>query len=126
MQNKNINQQLIGFAKQMRKCPTSPELFIWEILRAKRFAGLVFRRQHIVQPYILDFYCHKLRLAVELDGSQHATVLGREKDQQRTNYLKLQGIDVIRYWNSDVLYQPEQVLMDLWQIVHARQDYDHD
>src|SRR5690606_14825045 len=63
-------------------------------------------------PYILDFYCHEKKLAIELDGGQHAEQQGY--DQKRDQFLKDQGIRVLRFWNSDVLNQTESVLEALY------------
>lgn len=66
-----IDPQLLEFAKSMRHTATDEEHLMWQILRAKRFMNLKFRRQHVIAPYILDFYCHEIGLVIEFDGSQH-------------------------------------------------------
>jgi very-short-patch-repair endonuclease len=70
-------------------------------LQSRRMAGLKFFRQYSVGPYILDFYCPERRLAIEIDGGQHADVLGRQHDAHRDGYLKELNIRVIRFWNPD-------------------------
>lgn len=115
-----IDEHLIQFARELRKNQTCAESLMWQVLRSRRFAGLKFRRQHPIEPYILDFYCHELKLAVELDGSQHNEASGLEADQHRTAYLKAQGLEVVRYWNNDVLKQPEIVLGHLWNVVQEK------
>ena len=62
-----------------------------------------FRRQYVIGNYIVDFYCHQAKLAVELDGSQHYTPEEMEKDKARTAYLEQQGVKVIRFSNLDVM-----------------------
>ena len=62
-----------------------------------------FFRQYSIGPYILDFYCPTVKLAVELDGGQHNQSDNREHDVARSDYLKAQGIDVMRFWNNEVL-----------------------
>jgi len=84
---------------------------------AARFArdqlnGLHFRRQHPVGPFTLDFYCPGLRLAVEVDGGQHAEQQ-KQADDRRTRWLAEKGVTVIRYWNNDVLSNLPGVLSDL-------------
>lgn len=113
-----INPELLEFARNMRKNPTSAENFMWQILRSRRFAGFKFRRQHMIAPYIVDFYCHEIKLVIELDGSQHNDPQVQRSDQLRTEFLKSQNITVIRFWNHDVLQQSEQVLNYLWNVVH--------
>ena len=64
---------------------------------------LRFRRQYVIGNYIVDFYCHQARLAVELDGSQHCTPEEMKYDLERTNYLQSQGLSVLRFSNLDVI-----------------------
>ena len=66
---------------------------------------LRFRRQYVIGNYIVDFYCHKAKLVVELDGSQHCSPEEVEYDQRRTVYLESQGLQVLRFSNLDVMRQ---------------------
>lgn len=125
MQKQSINPALLQFARAMRHSPTSAENFLWQVLRARQFAGLKFRRQHPVEPYILDFYCPEIQLAVEVDGAQHANVKGMQDDAQRTAYLAEKGIKLIRFWNHEVMTQPEHVLNHLWNIVRELNENIH-
>ncbi|WP_243393669.1 endonuclease domain-containing protein [Solimonas fluminis] len=86
---------------------------MWYLLRDRRFFGLKFRRQHPVQPYVLDFFCQELSLAVELDGGQHNEGNNVKRDKTRSAELARRGIQVARYWNDEVLKQTESVLEDL-------------
>lgn len=97
----------VDFARQLRRRQTDAERRIWGNLRDRRFLGLKFRRQVPCGRYVLDFYCHELRLAVELDGGQH---LESAWDLERDSWLAGQGIRVVRFWNHDVLARPEIVL----------------
>ena len=110
-----IDPQLLEFAKPMRHTATDAEHLMWQLLRAKRFMNLKFRRQHVIKPYIVDFYYHEIGLVIELDGSQHGTDDAVEYDAVRTNFLEALGLTVVRYWNHDVLGRTEIVLEDLWQ-----------
>ena len=110
-----IDPQLLEFAKSMRHTATDAEHLIWQILRAKRFMNLKFRRQHVIKPYIVDFYCHEIGLVIELDGSQHGTADAVEYDAERTKFLEALGLTVVRYWNHDVLGRTDVVLEDLWK-----------
>lgn len=112
--NKKPDLQLLIFAKSMRHTATDAENFMWQILRAKRFMSLKFRRQHVIQPYIVDFYCHEIGLVIELDGSQHGADDAIEYDVERTKFLEAVGLTVVRYWNHDVLGRMDVVLEDLW------------
>lgn len=110
-----LDPQLLEFAKTMRSNATDAENLMWQLLRAKRFLNLKFRRQHVIAPYIVDFYCHDLGLVIELDGSQHVTNDGKEYDAERTKFLEALGLKVVRYWNHDVLHRTDVVLGDLWR-----------
>ena len=98
-----IDPQLLAFSKSMRHTATDAEHLMWQILRAKRFMNLKFRRQHVTQPHIVDFYCHEIGLVIELDGSQHGTDDAIEYNAERTKFLEALGLTVVRYWNHDVL-----------------------
>jgi very-short-patch-repair endonuclease len=81
---------------------TKQEVKLWVHLRDAQLGGFSFRRQHPAGPYYLDFYCAKTKLAVELDGSQHATAEGQAHDAARTRYLARQGIRVLRFCNTQI------------------------
>ena len=94
------NKELLPYARQLRKEMTKEERHLWyDFLRA---CPEKFTRQKIVQQYILDFYCDKAKLAVELDGSQHYEAEGIAYDAVRTAALNRLGIRVLRFSNTDV------------------------
>ncbi len=109
---------LLRFARDLRKSQTEAESLIWSLVRDRRLANYKFRRQHPVEPYVLDFYCHDKRLAIELDGGQHNTEQKRKTDETRIRFLSAQGIQVIRFWNDDVLQDTEAVLEAIWNVLH--------
>ena len=96
-----------GFARQLRRRMTDAENRLWFHLRNRALDGRKFRRQVPVGPYVVDFACVQARLAVELDGGQHA---GNLKDPARTAFLRKQGYRVLRFWNNDVLQRTDAVL----------------
>jgi very-short-patch-repair endonuclease len=88
-------------ARYMRANSTDAEQALWRVLRAKRLDELKWQRQVIIDDrYIVDFICFEHRLIVEADGSQHAD---NKADEIRDTYLKAQGFDVLRFWNTDIL-----------------------
>src|SRR4030042_6949610 len=95
---------------ELRRNQTDAEKLFWMRLRNRQFYGIKFFRQYSTGPYILDFYCPKLKLAIELDGGQHTHEDNREYDAERSAYLKSQGIDVMRFWNHEVLQDTDSVL----------------
>ena len=86
---------------------TDAELRLWYHLRAGRPAGVKFKRQHPMAPYVLDFVSITHRLIIELDGGQH---LESDADFRRDSHLRAQGYTVLRFWNNDVLTDTEAVL----------------
>ena len=95
--------------RRLRKDATDAERKLWSILRNRQMAGLKFLRQYSVGPYILDFYCPERRLAIEVDGGQHADIRGRQRDSHRDRDLQHLNIRVIRFWNNDVLQNIEGI-----------------
>ena len=90
-------------AKELRKNCTDVEKIMWELLRAKRFCDLKFKRQQPIGNYIVDFVCFEKKLIIELDGGQHNENQNKIKDDNRTKYLENLGYKVIRFWNNDVI-----------------------
>ena len=90
-------------AQGLRQAATNVENRLWAKLRNHQLAGFGFRRQHPVGRYILDFYCPKLKLAIELDGGQHNSPAHQVRDSRRDAWLKLKGVTILRFWNSDVI-----------------------
>jgi very-short-patch-repair endonuclease len=107
---------LLARAKWMRANPTEAEKRVWSILRAKRFSGFKFRRQVILDFYIVDFINFEYRLIVEADGSQHAV---NKYDERRDAYLKRQGFQVLRFWNNDVLKNADAVAEAIWHVLQS-------
>jgi len=118
-QAKSLPREILSHARELRKNQTDAEQLLWEVLRAKRFMDLKFRRQHTVAPYILDFYCDALKLVIELDGGQHAEQ--QAYDQARTAFLEGKGMTVLRFWNNQVLAETEAVLGAIYAAVVQRQ-----
>lgn len=97
--------------QRLRRDQTDAERRLWYYLRNKRLNGFKFFRQYSVGAYILDFYCPKCRLAIEVDGGQHMD--NAAQDAQRTHFLNEQNIRVVRFWNNDVLGNTDTVLEEI-------------
>ncbi|MBK5510387.1 endonuclease domain-containing protein [Pseudomonas sp. TH15] len=111
---------LAQFARQLRLNQTDCEHLLWQRLRSRQIAHLKFRRQFPCPPYVLDFYCTELKLAIELDGGQHYETPGLMYDQRRTDHLYKQGIEVVRFSNLEVLQQMDEVLDQIMRIAAIR------
>jgi very-short-patch-repair endonuclease len=88
---------------------------MWSILRRRKLSGFKFRRQYPIGGFIVDFYCVKERLAIELDGEQHADEESVEYDERRTGRLNELGVRVIRFWDHDVLKDTDVVAESIWR-----------
>jgi very-short-patch-repair endonuclease len=110
----------ISNARRLRRDQTPEEKQLWRALRAGRFAGFKFRRQHPVGKYILDFYCASARLALELDGFGHGNPAQREHDLARQQRLALEGIEELRYWNHQWRRNQTGILLEIWHALYRR------
>lgn len=95
---------------------TEAEKLMWRHLRMRQLHGLKFRRQHPCGVFILDFACLEIKLAIELDGGQHATHV--EYDSARTRWLNQEGWKVLRFWNNEVSENMNGVLEKISDVSH--------
>ena len=100
-------------AQFLRRNETKAEKLLWEKLRNNQLEGLKFRRQHPVNIYIADFYCHKFKLIIELDGDYHNQEEQKQKDEVRTEVLGLNDLKIIRFKNEEVEQDINQVLITI-------------
>jgi very-short-patch-repair endonuclease len=96
--------------KELRRNQTEAEKTLWAQMQNRQLCRMKFCRQYSVGPYVLDFYCPAMKLAIEVDGGQHNQCESREYDAVRSEYLKQQGIDVVRFWNHELLIDINSVL----------------
>ena len=89
-------------AKQMRENMTEYESILWEHLKSKQMKGFRFKAQHPIARFIADFYCHKAKLVIEVDGNLHNSSEGQEYDQGRSYEMERFGIRIIRFTNEQV------------------------
>ncbi|WP_026947189.1 endonuclease domain-containing protein [Algoriphagus marincola] len=97
-------------AKELRKQMTPAEKVLWNFLKNKSLEGFKFRRQHPIDKYIVDFYCHQKKLVIEVDGSIHDQLNQKEYDSGRTSVLEEFGLKVIRFRNEEVLDNFQSVI----------------
>ena len=100
----------IGFARYLRRASSSYENYLWQLLRNRQRRGMKFRRQHPLGIYTADFYCVEAKLAIELDGSPHHSVEGKQKDDARDQWMHSQGIEVLRFGGWQVESNAQHVL----------------
>ena len=114
-----LPEELLTHARELRKNATDAENLLWQLLCRNQLNGFGFRRQHPLGSYILDFYCHQAKLAIELDGGQHAEDSQLNRDEKRSAWLREQGITVMRFWNNEVLTNTEGVLQRIAEALKA-------
>lgn len=113
---------IVERAREFRQGETTAEQILWEALRARRLAGLKFRRQHPYEHLILDFFCVEKLCAVELDGGVHNVPEQREHDRARDVFLAERGIRVIRTRNEDVLCDLPATVARLLTLIDGLKD----
>jgi very-short-patch-repair endonuclease len=101
--HQNANGRLYEYARILRQRQTEAEEKLWQLVRNRKLNGLKFRRQHPLDKYIADFYCHEKRLVIELDGGVHKSKLQQEIDEERTSVLIKLGMTLLRFKNEDVI-----------------------
>jgi len=106
--------------RSLRHRATFAERLLWKELKGKKIAGFKFRRQFSVGPYILDFYCPELKLAIEVDGASHDTPEAQERDRVRQSIIEGYGIRFLRIRDEEVKESMENVLMKLHEAVVAQ------
>lgn len=109
----NNRPEMLPNRRNLRNHMTAAEVALWMMIKDRQLVGERFRRQFSIGHYIVDFYCPKHKLAVELDGAGHFTDEGRVYDAIRTEYLNSVGVRVIRFENLEVFNYPGQVLEEI-------------
>ena len=114
------NPGLVECARELRKNQTSAERKLWfEFLRGFKYRVL---RQRPIGQYIVDFYCARLSLVIEVDGGEHYSEEGKDYDQQRTKLLQSYGLKVLRFMNSDVLNHFEDVCREIAVFIASKEE----
>ena len=100
MKNKDITHELVERATTMRKASTPEEGKLWHLYLKKLLPR--FKRQVVIGPYIVDFYCSKLKLIIEIDGEQHFFEKNLVYEKRREDFLNKEGYMLLRFYNSDI------------------------
>ena len=110
-----FNKKLKPFARNLRSNMTDAERLIWSKIRRKQIGDLQFYRQKNIGHYIVDFYCPKGKLIVEIDGGQHYESDGMKKDRERDRYLQMLGFAVLRFSDIEVLKNIDGVVERIYE-----------
>jgi very-short-patch-repair endonuclease len=112
--NQKVTKEKLQRARELRSNMTAAENLLWQELRANKL-GIHFRRQQIIAGFIVDFYCHKAALVIEVDGDIHD--LQQEEDDKREKALKEMGLRIIRFRNQDVIRDLPTVVDDIKKLI---------
>lgn len=112
-----VTQAKVDWAKELRRKMTPAERRLWQELRANRLDGWHFRRQQIIAGFIVDFYCHRAGLVVEVDGPIHETQV--EADAEREAVLQGRGLTILRFTNRQVMNDMRTVLKEIRQVLNG-------
>jgi len=96
-----VNDVKVRRARQLRKEMTPAEAALWEVVRDRRIDGIKFRRQQVIDGFIVDFYCHAAGLFIEVDGGVHDTQ--HDADTEREKIISRRGLRVLRFTNEEIL-----------------------
>ena len=107
-------------AQKLRKEMTESEQLLWDRLRRKQILRVQFYRQKPIGNYIVDFFAPEAKLVIEIDGSQHMSESGVLKDKKRDDYLRGEGLLVLRFHDSEVLIDTEAVTEMIFRILSER------
>lgn len=115
-----VTKEKLERARELRHDLTPAETILWQELRANKL-GVHFRRQQIIAGFIVDFYCHKAALVIELDGAVHDENEQKESDTKRDQALNELGLQIVRFKNEEVFKNLSQVVGIIKELVLARQ-----
>ena len=111
----SYNGKLKEYSRILRKNMTPAEKLLWSKVRGKQLKGHQFYRQKIIGDYIVDFYCPKANLVIEVDGGQHYSFEGKQKDEARDNYMDQLGLRVLRFSDREVFENLDGVIEATWR-----------
>ena len=117
------NPKLKKLARELRNNSTLSEILLWQHLKSKQMKGYDFHRQKPIDNYIVDFFCYKLKLIIEIDGDSHDENMGRDKTRQKR--LESLGFHVLRFSDRDVKQNIEDVLFSIRKWIEEYEKRDH-
>jgi very-short-patch-repair endonuclease len=118
-----VTKEKLQRAIELRREMTPAEKILWEELRANRL-GVHFRRQQVIEGFIVDFYCHKAGLVIEVDGDVHD--LQKEEDERREKVLSALGLRIVRFRNDEVVRELSAVVGEIKSCIIGAGDFNYD
>ena len=114
-----VTKEKLQRAKELRRDMTPAEKILWQELRANKL-GVHFRRQQVIEGFIVDFYCHKAGLVIEVDGDIHD--LQQEEDAKREKVLSEMGLRIVRFHNEEVMKKLSAVVGNVHKLVYDQRN----
>ena len=108
------DRHLKKYSRRLRKEMTDAEKLLWSRIKGKQLKGLQVYRQKPIGRFVVDFYCPKAKLVIELDGGQHYSQELRAKDEERDRYMMTQGLKTLRFSDNEVFENLTGVLEEIW------------
>jgi very-short-patch-repair endonuclease len=108
-------KRLKPYSRELRTRMTDAERLLWAKIRNKQLKDLQFYRQKIIGNYVVDFFCPKAKLVIEVDGGQHYSNEGHQKDEVRDAFMKNAKLKVLRFSDREVLLNINEVLEQIWE-----------
>jgi very-short-patch-repair endonuclease len=116
---KGAPSKIFSNAKKLRENPTEAEEKLWLAVKNNQIEGYKFRRQHPLSVYVADFYCHALKLVIEIDGGYHLDEEQRLLDEKRTSDIEFQGSKVIRFTNEEIMLKLPEVIDKIKEFINS-------
>jgi len=113
MANRSNKKELKNLRQNLRNNMPPAEILLWDKLKAKQLGGYKFRRQHSIDQYVLDFFCPKAQLAIEVDGDSHYQEKKIEYDRERQQHIESLGIKILRFTNNEIYDRLDGVLGEI-------------
>ncbi len=110
-------QKAVSQARRLRRTSTEAERKLWSLLNSAQLNGVKFRRQHPIGTYVVDFVSLDSKLVIEIDGGHHNIDDVQQSDESRTAWLTGEGYRVLRFWNNDVINNPEGVIESIKEVL---------
>lgn len=115
--NQTVKNKKVELSRQLRKNMTKAETVFWNAVKNKKLFGLKFRRQQIIDGFVVDFYCNSLRLCVEIDGEIHDQEEQKEYDVERDKKIKSHDLKLLRLTNDEVINDFEKVIQKIKEFI---------
>mgnify|MGYP001270439515 CR=1 FL=1 len=117
VRNQKVTKEKVELSRKLRKDMTVAEKAFWKMVRNRKLFNLKFRRQQIIDGFIVDFYCDELGLCIEIDGEVHNDTEQKQYDRYRDEAIALNKLKILRFTNNEVLYDKDMVEIQIKELM---------